>query len=391
MITHDEMYNFEDLYADEETLNIVLGGLNAVDLPKLNTTDQESARNLLVNYGFDPEISDQHRALEKLRFDAVHFIEKRLLQDPDNPSERMEIPEYIRFERDVTRLMVMASTNENGHGRWACAILRIMHTLTHISNDLSTNFFPSIQKIILDRVLDFVHTDPAGDVYLGTDENGIRLYMLDIKTQKSFDSLLLKLLHKSDNVGADIFDRIGFRFVTFSKFEALQALKYLRKHIFAFPNIKTSRTRNTLIDIPRYHQALNKLLEQHKQGLMSAEDVRQLAINLAESNEFHPQIDKAELRERNVYSSTEYTSLQMTCRQLIRVQGPPISSFSPDVKDGLVEYRFFFPYELQILDKSSYIESRRGRASHAEYKRSQLRAARKRIFPWLERSGTKRK
>ena len=232
-------------------------------------------------------------------------------------------------------------------------------------------------------MLNHVHTDPAGDVYLGNDESGIRLYMLDIKTQKSYDSLLLKLLHKSENVGADIFDRIGFRFVTFSKFEALQALKFLRKSVIAFPNIKSSRTRNTLIDIDRYHQALDKLVEQHKQGQLSAEDLHQLAVNLAESKEFYPHIDKNELRERNVYSSTEYTSLQMTCRQLVRVMGPPISGGGPAARQGLVEYRFFFPYEIQVLDKASYIESRRGRASHAEYKRSQLRAARQRIFPWL--------
>lgn len=375
-------------FLDGETESVILGPSSAIDLPSLCTDTFEKAHDFVIGYGFDPNDEAQERELAKLRADALDLIEQQLLDDPDAPDQRMEIPEAVLQERDVRKLMVMASTDRGQAGRFACSVLRIMHTLTHVNNDLSVHFFPSIQKQILDRVLRYVHTDAAGDVYLGSDENGIRLYVLDIKTQKSYDSLVLKLLHKVENVGADIFDRIGFRFVTYSKIEALQALSFLKQSfVFAFPNVKTSRSRNTLIDLEAFHNALERMIGMVERGEIDERDVYRLVAGFAESKECHPDIIRQALSERNLYSSTEYSSIQFTCRQLIRVQGPPITL--PGVHNpnpGLVDYKFFFPYEVQILDKESYTESRKGRASHAEYKRAQIRAVRERVFPWLKAS-----
>ncbi len=44
------------------------------------------------------------------------------------------------------------------------------------------------------------------------------------------------------------------------------------------------------------------------------------------------------------------------------------------------EINFFFPYEVQILDRESYERSRSGRASHATYKERQRQAVKERIW-----------
>ena len=42
--------------------------------------------------------------------------------------------------------------------------------------------------------------------------------------------------------------------------------------------------------------------------------------------------------------------------------------------------RFFYPFEIQIMDYETYTENMRGPLSHSEYKQRQIRAARLRLF-----------
>jgi len=69
-------------------------------------------------------------------------------------------------------------------------------------------------------------------------------------------------------------------------------------------------------------------------------------------------------------SSPQYRSLHITCRQLLRLKSG----------DGSTETRFAFPYEVQILDKVSYLNSKVGQGAHASYKQRQLFAARRRVL-----------
>lgn len=89
------------------------------------------------------------------------------------------------------------------------------------------------------------------------------------------------------------------------------------------------------------------------------------------------------IKESNPHSSTQYTSIQLTARQMIVIQDP--FNFN-------ISYRFFFPFEIQILDWESYMESRTGRASHNEYKKSQTTAVRNRVLgnvlAYCRRKGT---
>ncbi len=383
---HIRNYAVDWLAAD-----VFLGRVSAVDIPHLCTYNIEKAYAFLRSYGYDYRNPEQAEDLIKLRDEAILFIEKNLLVNPDDSDDKLEIPQEVRNEKEIPKLLVWAAAGKGEVRNWSCSVLRVMHTVTHLNNDLAINFFPQIQKQIIDHMMTHISSDSAGEVYLGHNEDQLSLYLLDIKTRKSYHSMLMKLLHKSENVGADIFDRIGFRFVTHTKLEAMMAMKYLEeKYVIPYPNIKMQRSRNTLINMDAFHKRFEDVVVRYNRGEITRQELREQSEEIAKLPECAPAKDDISHLDINPFSSTEFHSIQFTCRQLIRVKGPALAPGMAKDEDGLVEYRFFFPFEIQILDKDAYVESRRGRASHSEYKRLQLKAVRSRVFPWLKGSSCMR-
>jgi len=382
-------HNIRNFSVDWLAADVFMGKISAVDLPRLCTDTLEKAQTFLKSYGYDIENVDHVMDLHKLCDEAVNFIEKNLLVNPDDPSDVLVIPPEITNELDIRKLFVWAASGKGKLANWSCSVLRVMHTITHLNNDLSVNFFPQIQKQIIDKLMSHISHDASGDVFLGHGEQQLALYLLDIKSRKSYHSMLLKLLHKPENVGADIFDRIGFRFVTYTRLEALLVMKYLEEHyVIPYPNVKMGRSRNTLVNLEAFQSKFMEVMNRYNRGEITREDMREISEEIIQSKECEPSEDSRVNvgGEVNPFSSTEFHSIQFTCRQLIRIKGPALVPSMASDENGLVEYRFFFPFEVQILDRQNYIESRRGRASHTEYKRNQLKSVRSRVFPWLDGS-----
>ena len=102
---------------------------------------------------------------------------------------------------------------------------------------------------------------------------------------------------------------------------------------------------------------------------------------------------------RNVHTSKSYRSIQFTGRQFIRYKNPMFDellklkeearsssdSFAQrvlaiDFSAMQREIRFFYPFEVQVVDEKNEIVNSQGEASHQEYKKSQQITAMKRIF-----------
>jgi uncharacterized protein (TIGR04562 family) len=104
---------------------------------------------------------------------------------------------------------------------------------------------------------------------------------------------------------------------------------------------------------------------------------------------------------RNEHTSKFYQSIQFTGRQLIKYRNPFFQEFNEikryakensdeselakkllalDTSHIAREVRFFYPFEVQIMDLESYKSSTEGEASHLDYKRTKTRAAMKRVF-----------
>jgi len=356
-----------------ELFNVVFSQDSFIDIDRLNLHTREDALDYIKNYGYDLSDPQVKQKVALILAEAKTFITSYLLDDPEGKEPRLVIPPEILYNEDVVDILIMASEKQrNLLQTWACAILRVAHTITHVENDLAKNFMPGIKRQIFSRFMEHLHVTRDHEYILGNGENRIKLRLFEMKNEKSRESTIMKLLHKRENVTADIFDRIGVRIVTYSKLDVILVLKYFTyQHVISFANVKPSRTRNNLINVPHFLEGIEEL-KTHDLNSWKEDDVtefleRYLVIPPDEKGE---QTEKI-IKEHNIYSSTMYSSVQLTSRQLIRIKDP----FNPTI-----QYKFFFPFELQILDEDSYIESREGRASHEEYKKGQTTDVRKRVL-----------
>lgn len=394
---------------DWEILDVIIGGRSAIDIGHgLRVRTPEDAVRFMGCYGYDPEHPIEKAELFGNFQEAMSFI-RRFFLAPDNPTGlKLEIPRKISELSDIGQLLQFATPESGSLSRtlislWACSIIKVMHTISHIDKDLRANYFTDIQKQILDRFYRFISTDENSTLFLGKDARDpdrIDLVLFETKPKKSRDSVILKLLHKPENVAEDIFDRVGIRFVTKTRFDALRVVKFLKDRWVIMPaNIKPSRSRNTLVNTEAFKAELENLLKSAGEDAIAPSDLHQKLIEFCETN-------RANVATDNPHTSSEYHALQFTVRQLVKIKNPlydDIKSIKGSMKGTTVpdemaklierldlrnlqkEIRFFYPYEVQVLDQASYNEALAGRSSHSNYKKSQIHAAMRRVMGELMR------
>jgi uncharacterized protein (TIGR04562 family) len=392
-----ERYLFRD-----DIINVVLKAQSAIDgVDELGIKTMDEARGFLECYGFDLDDPIERAELFGHYQEALSFIRQYFLYPSNVEGLRLEIPRKLLELSDPVQLLIFSGQRESDGSatelaRWACAIIKVMHTISHLDRDIRTNYFSDVQTQILDRFYRHIHNE-NGRLFIGKDAKDpllVDLVAFQTKPKKSRDSMILKMLHKPENVAEDIFDRVGLRFVTKNRLDALRLLKYLRdRHIMMPANLKPSRTRNTLIPVDGFLTALKEVTVQ------LAEDRLTVAQADAHLNEVCSQSVVEDLRE-NPHSSKEYASLQFTCRQLIKIKNPIFNElkelrslsetilpqqvrdivFRIDLKDVQKEVRFFYPFEVQIYDELSHNRNLEGASAHSLYKKNQIMAAMRRVM-----------
>lgn len=389
-----------------EILDIIIGGRSSIDFTAgFHITKLEDADRFLRSYGYDLENPIERAEVFGYFHESLNFIRKYFLQ-PDNPQGvKLEIPRKILELTDIRELFLMSSLklynapNENQGillRNWACSVLKVMHTIAHVDQDIRATYFADVQTQIFDRYYKVIHRDHEGTLYLGEreeDPHRINLEAFETKPKKSRISTLIKLLHKPENVAEDIFDRVGVRFVTKTRLDALRVVKYLKDNMLVIPpNIKPSRSRNTLVDIDDFRAQLSELLSRAERGDLDEEG---LAARL-EAAAHAPLVT-----QDNPHSSEYYRAIQFTCRQLIKLRNPLFADLKElktlarsrpldedvaktidriDLKYLQKEVRFFYPYEVQVVDAKSHEENEKGRGAHSEYKNAQLQTAMRRVL-----------
>ena len=362
-----------DLELPWETLGAIIQGKSAIDLTAMPVYSRDEACSLLHHYGFDLNHPEDAAEVEELFVEAVNFIEHRFLtraidweqhREPPSPAEK--IPASITRPRNAPDLIILASQRDNPLRPWACALLKVMHTLVYIRNSPLYKYHGYASETILSRFRSVLFPEADGTVILqGAQGRCLRLYGFEEKRHKPRESILIKLLCKKENVAEHVWDLVGVRLITFHPAEAILAVDILREEkVILFPNIIPSRSRNTLIDFDQCRALYETSLKDFLLGQASQESLRDFFRTTSQN------IPKAAHQSENPLSSPEYRSLHITCRQLLRVQS----------EGALAETRFAFPYEIQIFDKINYFESRIGLGAHAHYKQRQLFAARRRVL-----------
>lgn len=409
-------------------LRVTLDGLSAIDLPVLAIHSQEAAHRFLRGYGFDPARQGDLQRAVAIHGEALAFMERHFLAGTS-----LAVPHEVAQPGDLAELLMLASDETEANRAiqpWACAVLRVMHTIAHCDDDLRLRYFREIRGQILETYRQHL-IEEGSDLYLGSGSDRVPLVSFKVRERKDRDSVILKLLHRPGNVAEEIFDRIGVRLVTPTKLDALLALRYLRdQQVFSFANIQPEQSKNALVDLPRFLAELDAL-----DADASEEDARgRLLGSLAipDGIAVRPETDPA---RRNPHSLPGYRAIQFTARQRIRViphgrrrlqaaslvlesamskatemtrriesllesaaphQRSSLEALLADAQDGgralaeagrhaqpealEGELSFFFPYEVHILDAASDRENEAGASSHAEYKARQREAARRRVL-----------
>jgi uncharacterized protein (TIGR04562 family) len=390
----------------ESTLRVLIGGRSFLDSKDGFTgtfRNVHGAENYLAAYGFNLHDPIEKAELQGSLQEAIRFIRTYFLK-PGNPEGlSLEIPKKIIEVTEIPELLLFASSETQTELRlWSCAILRVIHTLSHVDRDIRTHYFSDIQTQILDRFYRQLHRDEGGDLYLGRtndDPYRVNLVRFEVKPKKARDSILMKLLHKPESVAEELFDRVGVRFVTRNRADAVRVIQYLEhSNVVVSANNKPSRSRNTLIDVEEFENILKESLPALKAGSMSEAELR---VRLEACR--YPGPDSA----GNPFSSEHYRAIQFTCRQLIKIRNP-LSDHIRDLKKAArgktlepelasaidkvdQKYiqrvaRFFYPFEIQVMDEQSHIENEKGRSAHTEYKKAQQRAAMIRVMGALARN-----
>lgn len=377
---------------------VVLDGDSIVDVPRLQVQSMEEATGFIQAYGFDPGTPEDIELIWGAFDDAVAFLEKSVA-DP----RYGRVPDHLRSRKavsDVRRLLLIASDKGAGDDQvYACALLRLMHLYIHIHHDPRLRFFDEVQNQILGRLENYLYVDSEkGVTFLGKPEDpagSIKLIYFKKKDRKDREREIIKLLHKKENAVEEIYDRIGFRLVTETKFDAIRAVRLLiEKNIISVPNVRPGRSRNRLVDLQRLQFEVDRI-QTHLDKNGGTTPYIEKMIRRLDSRIGFSRLGRSLI---NPHTSEHYRAIQFTCRELVRVKNPVYQAYEKlktqldnlhggdqvlaDVFPQRVQKNLhvFFPYEIQIMDVKSYADSIFGKSSHEEYRRKQVESARVRLF-----------
>jgi uncharacterized protein (TIGR04562 family) len=384
----------------ERVLDVLISGTSFLDSKEgfLGSFRQlEDAGLFLEAYGFDLEDPIERAELHGTLQEALLFIRTFFLKPHAATGLPLEIPKRFFEIQDIRELLLLSGSNQQPELRlWACAILKVVHTISHIDRDMRTHYFSDIQMQILDRFYRYLHRDENQQLFMGrTAEDPMRVDLVEfqVKPKKARDSTLMKLLHKPGSVAEELFDRVGARIVTKNRVDSIRAIQFLEQINIVVPaNIKPSRSRNTLINITKFQETLTREAPRVFAGQITESQM----IDLLEGTDYANMTPG-----ENPFSSEHYRAIQFTCRQLIKIKNP-LSEYIRKLKSvtrgmdlgpeimGAIERvdqkyiqrvtRFFYPFEVQVMDELSYIENEKGRSAHAHYKLSQQKAAMMRVM-----------
>jgi uncharacterized protein (TIGR04562 family) len=376
-----------------EVTQVILGGGSSIDLEGLQCHSHEEAWDFAYNYGYDMRIPAQRHHVVRVFEDALTFLQGVILEGTD-----LAMPAFLTDMEDPLDLLVWSSQREEDGSRperaiWSCAVLRVMHTLFHIDHNVNLRFLPEIQKQVFERYDRYLVQDGGQWFLRGGYE--VPLVAVERKENKDRNSMLLKLLHKPENVAETIYDQIGIRLVAEDRLGVLLVIRFLLDHhVLMSTHIKPSRSRNLMIDLKALEAWMSGLPEPFQIGELGPEERERFCQELSL---------KAGGTEANPFTSKDYSAVQFTARTLIRLPNPATLALESILRrmeisgiSGMAdqihiteliqkqeEFTFFFAHEVQVMERSGFENAQSGPASHAEYKQRQRDAARRRVLQGL--------
>lgn len=352
-----------------DILSSVLGESAALDIPRLHIQNKEQAAQFIHTYGYDISNEQDLKKLWHYHQEAIEFLETEILTEEESIPSSLKDPDELQ---DITKLLLLASLKQVSDPymnisslppqKWACAILRVMHVLVHLDNDLFTSFTDDIKYQILKPIQDHIYYIEQ-KTFLGKDSEAIELVSYSEKPFKHTHSAAIKILTRKNTLAMTLLDRVGVRFVTKNVIDIFKVIQYLiDNHMISYPHVISSQSKNTICPTRVFQRVLERNVS--KDGVFNLQGLEGMLLE---------ELKKLDLKvnsELNPYSSEDFKFLKFINRQFLRV----------NIGEGRKPLNFFFPFEIQILDQETFEKNEGGQASHEDYKQRQKRSARLRIF-----------
>lgn len=351
---------------DPQAFWSLIGGKPIIEAPRLQLQSREEAYAFLKAYGYDLEVQSDRERAWLIHSRAVTYLRTRILKPSETLPNEVADPRELK---DLTNLLLWGSLRDSGAEslqKWSCAVLRVMHVVAHLHNDLFSFYSSEIQDEIFKPYRQFIQSDLSTGIRLvaADDSETIPLKKFDMKPFKDSNSSITKLLAKPEEVAFGLMDKIGVRFVTEHLFDVFRVMQFLvRHHVVSYPHVIPSQTNNTLYPVNLFLEVMEGL---PKRLDMKPEELDDLLKKRLEKESTRAKY----LLKPNVFTSKDYRFVKFINRQLVRITPP----------EGGRQFTFFYPYEVQIIDAEHYEASQKGAASHDEYKARQRTRARQRIM-----------
>ncbi len=318
---------------DVEQVRLLLRGDSVVDWRRLAFRDLEDVDAFLGLCGFDSGLPEDAQRLAYIHSVALNYLQTHF---------DVELALQVREPQDVRDLLLLAS-RDGPVQRDACTVLKIMHVIHHVSGRELIHRLPVPISELFHRVETKVF-----DAVDGMKTTGVRVVEF-AGSRKSPDSVVTKLLSRTDSLAAEVHDRLRFRVVTDTLDDLFDGLVYMLRHLLPFTYVVPGESRNDLVD---------------------------LVCTLERDPRLRPMVDllqssvHAQRRSRlNYFSHEHFRMINFVVDIPVRVDDLVALLPNYTAKDGHV---VFVLVEFQLVDRETELANSTGESRHELYKQRQL-------------------
>ena len=329
--------------SDLETVRLILQGNSIIDWNRANFRTVEEAERFLGLHHFSFSKPNDVRRLRYLRDSAVTYLEDQF---------QLRFPDDIKYAQDLRAIFLMASQTGGFRRKQilCCVVLKLMHVLQHLDAAELRHQIPLAEADLLN-----IAAQKIDRIGREMTQSGLPIVSF-YGSRKARNSIITKLLAKSENIAATVFDKLRYRIVTQRPQDILPTLVWMSHNLFPFNYVIPGES----------HNNLSSLRDMAKEGVYA-----ELLASL-ESNGIDQEV--ASERDENSFSGSNYRIINFIVDVPVRIDHVIQSS-----QYQTLGHVLYVMVEFQILDKETAIQNEEGDSAHRLYKQRQLEQVRVRL------------
>jgi len=329
--------------ADVEAIRLLLGGGSVIDWAQLAFDTPAAVNRFLALHGMDGGDETDRGRLRYVYNEAIAYVEENL--------PHLRPREHLGRPDDIREIFTWAGQTDRFRRRQmlSCVVLKLMHVIHHMeAADLKFKTAVSEAELLDQAEASILRrARPLRDGACG-----VRSFY---GSRKSRSSTIAKLVAKSDNIAATIFDKLRFRIVVNTGADLVPVLAWMTQHLFPFNYVIPGQSHNNLVD-PR--DILGRLSE----------------ADLARAQHLVREPEVAETG-KNEFSGSSYRAVNFI------VDYPVLLPAQPTGVDRLRFGRVVFVMvEFQVLDAMTAARNEEGENAHHLYKARQWHTVEQRLL-----------